>query len=74
MDVLKKIRIVTDSTVDMKTEELERLNIEIVPLTISIDGETYTDRVDITPSEFMQKMKDSRRITKNLSTGCRCIS
>ena len=50
MDVLKKIRIVTDSTVDMKTEELERLNIEIVPLTISIDGETYTDRVDITPT------------------------
>ena len=64
MDVLKKIRIVTDSTVDMKTEELERLNIEIVPLTISIDGETYTDRVDITPSEFMQKMKDSEELPK----------
>ena len=64
MDVLKKIRIVTDSTVDMKTEELEKLNIEIVPLTISIDGETYTDRVEITPSEFMRKMKDSEELPK----------
>lgn len=64
MDVLKKIRIVTDSTVDMKIEELERLQIEVVPLTISIDGETYTDRVDITPSEFMRKMKDSEELPK----------
>src|SRR6476660_7717719 len=48
----------------MKTVELEELNIEIVPLTIYIDGETYTDRVDITPSEFMQKMKSSEELPK----------
>lgn len=64
MEVLKKIRIVTDSTVDMKIEELERLNIEVVPLTIFIDGKIYTDRVDITPSEFMKKMKDSNELPK----------
>src|SRR4051794_40918396 len=61
---MKEIRIVTDSTVDMSTEELEDLNVEIVPLTISINGETYTDRVDITPSEFIQKMKDSGELPK----------
>ncbi len=62
--VLKKIRIVTDSTVDMRAEELEDLNIEMVPLTISINGETYTDRVDITPAEFIEKMKRSEELPK----------
>lgn len=61
----KKIRIVTDSTVDLTQEELDQLDINVVPLTISIDGETYTDRVDITPSEFMKKMKTSQELPKS---------
>ena len=35
-----------------------------MPLTININGETYTDRVDITPSEFIQKMKGSEELPK----------
>lgn len=61
----KKIKIVTDSTVDLTQGELEKYGIEVVPLTISINGETYIDRVDITPSEFMEKMKVSQELPKS---------
>lgn len=64
MIALSKIKIVTDSTVDLMAEEIEKYDIEIIPLTISIDGATYTDRVDITPSEFMKKMKGSKELPK----------
>jgi DegV family protein with EDD domain len=61
---LSKIKIVTDSTVDLMAEEIKKYDIEVVPLTISVDGETYRDRVDITPSEFMKKMKESKELPK----------
>ncbi|WP_071394486.1 DegV family protein [Bacillus tuaregi] len=60
-----KIKIVTDSTVDLTQAELASFDIEVVPLTISIDGETFTDRVDITPSQFMEKMKESKELPKS---------
>lgn len=63
--VMKKIKIVTDSTVDLSQEELEKYEIEVVPLSISIDGETYLDRVDITPEEFIYKMKQTSELPKS---------
>jgi len=60
-----KVKIVTDSTVDLTQDVLDKYDIEIVPLTISIGGETYTDRVDITPSQFMLKMKESQELPKS---------
>lgn len=65
MNRLAKIKIVTDSTADITNEEIEKYGIEVVPLTISIDGETYIDRVNITPSEFMKKMKESEELPKS---------
>lgn len=62
---MKKIKIVTDSTVDLSQEELEKYEIEVVPLSISIDGETYLDRVDITPEEFIYMMKQTSELPKS---------
>jgi DegV family protein with EDD domain len=59
-----KIKIVTDSTVDIKDEVLKKYNIEIVPLTITIDGQSYIDRVDITPEEFLQRMEKAKDLPK----------
>jgi len=61
---MKKIKIVTDSTVDMAEELIEKYEIEVVPLSISINGETFLDRVDIEPAEFIQKMKESENLPK----------
>ncbi|GAA0348436.1 DegV family protein [Bacillus carboniphilus] len=62
---MKKIAIVTDSTVDLSVEEAKNYNVEIVPLSISLNGNVYTDRVDITPSEFIAKMKESKELPKS---------
>lgn len=64
-DCLNKIKIVTDSTVDLNDELLEKYGIEVVPLSLYIDGQAYTDGKDITPEEFVQKMKESEELPKS---------
>lgn len=60
-----KIKIVTDSTCDLNDDVIERHGIVVVPLSISINGENYLDRVDITPAEFIEKMKASHELPKS---------
>ncbi|WP_449536636.1 DegV family protein [Ferdinandcohnia sp. Marseille-Q9671] len=62
---MTKVKIVTDSTVDLSNEQIKELGISVVPLSITIDGETFLDRVDITPSEFLTKMKHSAELPKS---------
>lgn len=62
---MSKIKIVTDSTGDLSNEEIEKFQLEVVPLSIHIDGDTYIDRVDITPGEFLKKMKNSDELPKS---------
>lgn len=54
-----KVRIVTDSACDLPADLAHRLGIEIVPLTIRIDGTDYVDRRDLTPVEFWQRVTSS---------------
>lgn len=67
MKSLTKVKIVTDSTIDIEQSIIEEWNIEIVPLSITIDGQSYIDRFGITPEEFMDKMKHSAELPKALS-------
>ncbi|MBO0994824.1 DegV family protein [Bacillus sp. SD088] len=62
---MKKIKIVTDSTSDLTVEEIEYLNIHVIPLSIFINEGTYTDGVDITPEMFMIKMKMAQELPKS---------
>jgi DegV family protein with EDD domain len=62
---MAKIKIVTDSTCDLNDETIKKWDIIVVPLSISIDGENYLDRVDISPGEFMEKMKASSELPKS---------
>lgn len=62
---MRKIKVVTDSTVDMSDELLEKYEIEVVPLSLFIDGDTYLDRVDISPVEFIHKMSESKELPKS---------
>ncbi|MGR3764737.1 DegV family protein [Rossellomorea sp. NS-SX7] len=62
---MNKIKIVTDSTVDLTEKEISDLDIHVVPLSVTIDGETYLDRIDLTPSSFLEKMKASEELPKS---------
>ena len=53
------VRIVTDSACDLPQSVADELGIEIVPLTIRIDGHEYVDRADLTPAEFWAKCAHS---------------
>lgn len=61
---MAKIKVVTDSSVQLTPEEIDKYNITVVPLTITIDGQTYTDNVDITREEFVKKMDSSKNLPK----------
>ena len=50
-----RVRIVTDSACDLPQSVADELGIEIVPLTIRIDGNEYVDRRDLTVAEFWAK-------------------
>ncbi|MDN3016818.1 DegV family protein [Paenibacillus sp. BSR1-1] len=62
---MSKIKIVTDSTLDISTETAEQLGIVIVPLSITINGETYLDRVELDPVEFIENMSDANELPKS---------
>ncbi|MBM7647908.1 DegV family protein with EDD domain [Bacillus ectoiniformans] len=62
---MSKIKIVTDSAVDLKAEVLEKYEIVRVPLTIYIDGESYLDAVEISPDEFLERMKNAKELPKS---------
>ena len=53
------ICIVTDSASDISLEEAEDLGIEIVPLSVRFGEAEYTDLVDLSVSDFYQKMSES---------------
>jgi len=48
--------IVTDSTAYLSAEERARLNIHMIPLSVNISGELFAEEVDITASEFYDKV------------------
>jgi DegV family protein with EDD domain len=50
------VRIVTDSSCDLTTQEAQDLGVEIVPLTIRFGSTEYTDRVDLSVEEFYERM------------------
>ncbi len=50
-----RVRIVTDSACDLPQAVADEFGIEIVPLTIRIDGHEYVDRLDLSVAEFWAK-------------------
>ncbi|SPU39004.1 degV family protein [Lysinibacillus capsici] len=62
---MRRIHIVTDSTCDLTKEEVAQHGIHIVPLTIQIDGQTYTDGVDLEPQSFLGLMKNAKNLPKS---------
>lgn len=62
---MSMIKVVTDSTVDLSDDIIQEYGIEVVPLSLCIDNETYLDRVDIQPTEFIEKMRKSKELPKS---------
>lgn len=53
--------LVADSCTDIPIEETDARNIEVVRLSITIDGVEYVDQIDITSEEVLQKISEGHR-------------
>lgn len=58
------IQLVTDSSADLPKKLLDKYNIHVIPLTISIDGKDYLEGVDFTPEEFHEKLNNAKQLPK----------
>lgn len=67
------MQIVTDSGIDLRfpPEQLAELDVHVVPLTVSLEGQSYREDVDIRPDEFYRLLAatDSLPITSQPSAG-----
>jgi DegV family protein with EDD domain len=67
------MQFVTDSGTDLSLTpaQLTELNIHIVPLTVTLDGESYQEGVDIKPEDFyrLQEASDNMPTTSQPSAG-----
>lgn len=59
------IRIITDTSCDLPTEILNQYQIDMIPSRVTFEnGETYLDRLELSPEIFVQKMAASRFLPK----------
>ena len=58
------ISLVTDSSCDLPKEYIEKYSINVVPLTVSIDGKDYIEGIDIQSKEFAPMMLSAKDLPK----------
>ena len=59
-----KIKLIYDSMCDIPEEINNKEFVEMIPLTINVDGKEYKDGVDFTKEEFYNILKDSNNLPK----------
>ncbi|MCU9534271.1 DegV family protein [Streptococcus sp. CSL10205-OR2] len=60
---MANIKIVTDSSITIESELLEKYNITVVPLSVMVDGTLYSDN-DLKEGQFLSMMKNSTHLPK----------
>ena len=58
---MKKVTIVTDTTACIPREEVNRYQIEVVPVQLIFENKTYWDGIDITPDEFYTLLRQAEK-------------
>jgi DegV family protein with EDD domain len=56
------VRVISDSGSDLPEEIAQRLNIDVVSLSIRFGDDEFTDRVDLSPAAFWAKCKASKTL------------
>lgn len=58
--IMRKYILLTDSACDLPPEMAERHHIDILCFKIALDGVGYTERVDFTPEEFSEMLRNTK--------------
>ena len=59
-----KTAVVTDSTAYLTLEERKAYNIHMIPLSVNIEGTVYDEEIDITASEFYDRVRGAKEFPK----------
>ena len=62
---MNKIKIVCDSLSDITQDYLDLYDIEMLPISVNIDGVEYKDRVDIEGEKFYRLLREEGLIPKS---------
>lgn len=65
---MKKVAIVTDTTACVPQEQVVRFDIEVVPVQLIIEDKTYRDGIDITPTEFYNLLRKTKKLPTTSSS------
>lgn len=53
----RKIRVITDSSADITSQQAKEMGIDVVRMPIALDDQEYTEAIDIDRNTFIQKMR-----------------
>lgn len=59
----QKVKVVTDSTADIPENIRRELDIEMVPLKVHLEGETFLDGVTLQPKEFYERLAQANELS-----------
>ena len=65
---MKKVAIVTDTTACVPREQVARYDMEVVPVQLIIEGKTYRDGIDISPTEFYNLLRKAKKLPTTSSS------
>jgi len=65
---MKKVAIVTDTTACVPREQVDRYDIEVIPVQLIVGDKTYHDGIDITPTEFYSMLRQSKNLPTTSSS------
>jgi fatty acid-binding protein DegV len=63
------IKIVTDSTCDLPPDLARQHDITVIPMAINIEGRSYYDGVDITRTEYYQRLPGLKTLPTTAASG-----
>ena len=61
---MNKIKIYADSTCDLTKDMINKFDINILPLYVTFDNQTYTDGIDITSETLYKKVEENKKLPK----------
>lgn len=64
MNEPRKVLVVTDSTSDIPEALRDQYDITVVPLNVTFGSDTFEDGVDITPSQYLERLKREKELPK----------
>lgn len=60
------IKLITDATCDYNKDYYEKNNIELIPMSITLEGETLIDDKNVNLTEFYEKLKKGKKPTTSM--------